>query len=113
MTRRLIPLVAVLLFVSACSVMPDFNRLADTMKDTTSNMTTNETTERVVAPLTDFGEAPELTNTIWLNTPNQQPLRLADLRGSVEELPIGPACVRVDALEHGCDSIPRLHGYLL
>lgn len=32
-------------------------------------------------PLPDLGPAPELTNTIWLNTPS--PLRLADLRGKV------------------------------
>jgi len=31
--------------------------------------------------LPDFGEAPELTNEVWLNT--DQPLRLADLRGQV------------------------------
>ncbi|MBX3084009.1 MAG: redoxin domain-containing protein [Anaerolineae bacterium] len=53
------------------------------MKDDSTTMTTNENTERVVAPLADYGEAPELTNTIWLNTPNEQPLRLADLRGQV------------------------------
>ncbi len=33
------------------------------------------------AALQDFGPAPELTNTVWLNTPS--PLRLADLRGKV------------------------------
>ena len=31
--------------------------------------------------LPNLGPAPELQNEIWLNTP--QPLRLADLRGSV------------------------------
>lgn len=31
--------------------------------------------------LNDLGAAPELTNTIWINTPN--PLRLADLQGKV------------------------------
>ena len=31
--------------------------------------------------LPDLGEAPELTNEIWLNT--SEPLRLADLRGQV------------------------------
>lgn len=31
--------------------------------------------------LPDLGKAPELTNTIWLNTP--EPLRLKDLRGKV------------------------------
>ena len=31
--------------------------------------------------LPDLGEAPELTNEVWLNV--EQPLRLADLRGQV------------------------------
>ena len=35
----------------------------------------------VVVPLPDLGEAPELTNDIWLNT--DVPLRMADLRGKV------------------------------
>ncbi len=34
-----------------------------------------------VAALPDLGEAPELTNEIWLNT--ETPLQLADLRGKV------------------------------
>jgi hypothetical protein len=33
------------------------------------------------AALPDLGEAPELTNAIWLNT--DRPLRLAELRGKV------------------------------
>lgn len=33
------------------------------------------------AGLPNYGPAPELTNTVWLNT--DQPLRLADLRGRV------------------------------
>jgi hypothetical protein len=33
------------------------------------------------APYPDLGAAPELTNEVWLNTP--QALRLADLRGQV------------------------------
>lgn len=44
------------------------------------------TQEPVVEPtpaveLTNLGPAPELTNEVWLNT--DQPLRLADLRGTV------------------------------
>ena len=34
-----------------------------------------------MANLPDLGEAPELTNEVWLNT--DVPLRLADLRGKV------------------------------
>ena len=33
------------------------------------------------SPLPDLGKAPELTNEVWLNTP--ETLRLADLRGKV------------------------------
>ena len=35
----------------------------------------------VTSPLPDLGQAPELTNLVWLNTPS--PLRLAELRGKV------------------------------
>jgi thiol-disulfide isomerase/thioredoxin len=35
----------------------------------------------VRADLRDYGPAPELTNTVWLNTP--KPLHLADLKGNV------------------------------
>ena len=42
----------------------------------------SQTETTPIAPeLPDLGEAPELTNQIWLNT--DQPLRLADLRGQV------------------------------
>lgn len=41
-------------------------------------MNTQNTTP---TPYPDLGPAPELTNTVWLNTP--APLRLADLRGKV------------------------------
>ena len=36
---------------------------------------------RILADLTDFGPAPELAGSIWINT--SAPLRLADLRGRV------------------------------
>jgi hypothetical protein len=44
------------------------------------------TTAPLIAPgsradLPDLGDAPELTNTVWLNT--DRPLRLAELRGRV------------------------------
>lgn len=39
-----------------------------------------QTTPPIVR-LKDYGSAPELTNTVWLNTDG--PLRLADLRGKV------------------------------
>ena len=43
----------------------------------------NAASRQTAAPadLPDYGEAPELTNDVWLNT--DQPLRLADLRGKV------------------------------
>lgn len=40
--------------------------------------------ETAGSQLRDLGSAPELTNTVWLNT--DQPLRLADLRGKVVPL---------------------------
>jgi hypothetical protein len=52
-----------LLAVAACSLAPG-----------------EEATPKEVT-LNNYGPAPELTNTVWLNT--EQPLRLADLRGKV------------------------------
>lgn len=43
-----------------------------------SNTTTATTPETA---LKNYGPAPELNNTVWLNT--EEPLRLADLRGQV------------------------------
>jgi len=40
-----------------------------------------KSTPVVRASLSDYGVAPEIQNTVWLNTP--APLRLADLRGQV------------------------------
>lgn len=53
----------VLLAASACALAP---LAGSTQKEVT---------------LDNYGPAPELTNTVWLNT--EQPLRLADLRGKV------------------------------
>jgi thiol-disulfide isomerase/thioredoxin len=49
----------------------------------TANNATAQTPAAAVAKATlrDYGAAPELQNTVWLNTPG--PLRLADLRGQV------------------------------
>ena len=41
----------------------------------------NSTRPATRSSLPDLGEAPELTNEVWLNTP--EPLRLADLQGQV------------------------------
>lgn len=51
----------------ACTTSPVDEDLAETLP--------------TVANLPDLGEAPELTNEVWLNT--DTPLRLADLRGKV------------------------------
>jgi hypothetical protein len=48
---------------------------------TQPNEDREESVEEVLAPLPDFGPAPELQNKIWLNT--DEPLQLADLRGQV------------------------------
>ena len=41
----------------------------------------NDSPSSTTPELENFGPAPELTNTTWLNT--DQPLRLEDLRGQV------------------------------
>jgi len=47
-----------------------------------TQMLVSPTLEPQAAPtLTNLGPAPELTNDVWLNSP--EPLRLADLRGNV------------------------------
>jgi|CXWL01.1.fsa_nt_gi cytochrome oxidase Cu insertion factor (SCO1/SenC/PrrC family) len=44
-------------------------------------VTTTATTTTPETALKNYGPAPELNNTVWLNT--EEPLRLADLRGKV------------------------------
>jgi len=48
---------------------------------TTPTSTHNSTGDKMGSTLPDLGEAPELTNDVWINT--DLPLRLADLRGKV------------------------------
>jgi hypothetical protein len=50
------------------------------IKSTSSPAVTNSVQSQL-SSLPDLGEAPELTNTVWLNS--DKPLRLADLRGKV------------------------------
>jgi hypothetical protein len=42
---------------------------------------TQESSPKLTVNLEDYGEAPELTNEVWLNT--DTPLRLSGLRGKV------------------------------
>jgi hypothetical protein len=51
------------LFTAACSVLPEGSIPGSTLQ------------------LASLGQAPELTNTTWINT--EESLRLADLRGQV------------------------------
>jgi cytochrome oxidase Cu insertion factor (SCO1/SenC/PrrC family) len=48
-------------------------------RKSTTTTTAGDTTPEIV--LKNYGPAPELNNTVWLNT--DEPLRLADLRGKV------------------------------
>jgi hypothetical protein len=79
----------VLLLLAACSALPDLTETMERMNtsESSESSTPRESSQpsgqRVVASLPDLGEAPELTNTVWLNTPGNQPLRLAALRGKV------------------------------
>ena len=48
----------------------------------TTPTSTKKSTEKIIKPsLPDLGEAPELSNDVWLNS--ESPLRLAGLRGKV------------------------------
>ncbi len=72
---KLSVLVGVLLVAACTSQAPEPSLAVQTLNEQESQMEI----EQVVLP--DLGPAPELQNEIWLNT--SQPLRLADLRGSV------------------------------
>jgi hypothetical protein len=78
--RHILFVLGMLLTLTACAAFPNFNETVDNM---TGGSSTQPDSQRIVASLPDLGEAPELTNTIWLNTPDEQPLRLATLRGKV------------------------------
>jgi thiol-disulfide isomerase/thioredoxin len=64
-------------FLAACA--PVAQAIPQTASMPTPNPTSTQPTSASQYP--DLGPAPELTNTVWLNTPS--PLRLADLRGKV------------------------------
>jgi hypothetical protein len=72
---RLAVLIGVLLVAACVSQAQE----PDPVKHTPSEPEAPMKVEQVVLP--NLGPAPELKNEIWLNT--TQPLRLADLRGSV------------------------------
>jgi hypothetical protein len=75
MKRWLWGLAAFLL--GACS----FNQFVEMLPQSGSANTGGQPEQgRVVAELPNYGPAPELTNTVWLNS---KPLRLAELRGKV------------------------------
>ena len=71
-------LAALIVVVLAAACAPLALEPSSTIQATTEQEPTMEV-EQVGLP--NLGPAPELQNEIWLNTP--QPLRLADLRGSV------------------------------
>ncbi len=72
MQRFLFAFLAFMLF--GCASLP-----VTSLSDTSSSMKNSSMPK--LASLPDLGPAPELQNTIWLNT--DSPLRLADLRGKV------------------------------
>jgi thiol-disulfide isomerase/thioredoxin len=72
MQRFLFGLLTLILF--GCAALPDNSAQGDIPP-------ADETSMSKLASLPDLGPAPELKNTIWLNT--DSPLRLADLRGKV------------------------------
>jgi thiol-disulfide isomerase/thioredoxin len=76
--KQFLLLLALIMMTAACSVN-DFTTML-TKGDKMAVDTASTAQNRVVADLPDYGPAPELTNTVWLNS---SPLRLADLRGKV------------------------------
>jgi thiol-disulfide isomerase/thioredoxin len=80
MRRFILSMLAMLL--AACTTMPDglapSNNLAGNTNPPGSSVTADQATKN---GLEDLGPAPELANTVWLNT--DHPLRLAGLRGKV------------------------------
>lgn len=66
--------------LSACTGVKAITSNHDT-EQTKTQPTSESTPEVSFSSLPDLGEAPELTNEVWLNT--QEPLRLANLRGQV------------------------------
>ena len=56
-----------------------------------------------LAPLSNLGPAPEWQNDLWLNTEDEQPLRVADLRGKV---------VLLEFWTFGCVNCQRVLPYI-
>jgi thiol-disulfide isomerase/thioredoxin len=83
MSRALIFSILIGLLLSACAgIMPQASQpqnLPSDLPDQISTVTQPE--QGPTSDLPDLGLAPELTNEVWINSP--QPLRLADLRGKV------------------------------
>jgi thiol-disulfide isomerase/thioredoxin len=76
------------ILLTGCAVQPGKPQVQPAPTDITDGETpaasgalVNTATGLGMASLQDLGPAPELTNTVWLNT--DQPLRLANLRGKV------------------------------
>ena len=85
--KRILAIMIALLVVG-CSVrvnnpqnQPASTDILDAETPGISSTQAASVTKSPKANLEDIGPAPELTNTVWLNT--DQPLRLANLRGSV------------------------------
>ncbi|MEO8396156.1 MAG: redoxin domain-containing protein, partial [Chloroflexota bacterium] len=82
--RKLIGVFLGLMGALAVIVLPQYVQLPATTL--TPQPTTLSATEEVVtnpAPYRNFGAAPEILDKVWLNTKDNAPLRLADLRGQV------------------------------
>lgn len=81
----LVLLVSAVLLTAACSgISPQLDTMmSQSQTDPNQHPAAKPNTaqEANVSSLPNYGPAPELSNTVWLNT--DQPLRLADLRGKV------------------------------
>ncbi len=72
---RSLPFILLIFLLAACTTT--------STKEPNQKESATDIPTQAAAPslLPDLGEAPELNNEVWLNTP--EPLRLANLRGQV------------------------------
>ncbi len=81
MTRWIALAVVVAVLAAAAALTLQNEPMTAAQADTATAEATPEA--QTMSNLPSYGPAPELKNAVWLNTPGDQPLKLADLRGKV------------------------------
>ncbi len=80
MNHRLITLL-VFLLVGCSTANPSLQNIEPSISESSGSSSSSTTVNQATNTLPYYGQAPELTNQVWLNT--DAPLRLAELRGKV------------------------------